>query len=80
MTLTFGKLAPPEYVSKDTLNHFLVKSSAKDSLRRAKNVVFFLFCILFDRPMGGGAVAPPCPPGYATGVSIIKTIRSISML
>ena len=24
----------------------------KDSLRSAKNVVFFLFCILVDRPMG----------------------------
>ena len=37
------------YVSKNALNHFLVNSSAKDSLRRAKNVVFFLFCILVDR-------------------------------
>ena len=49
------------YVSKNALNYFLVNSSAKDSLRRAKNVVFFLFCILVDRPMGEPA------PGYATG-------------
>ena len=50
----FEKLAPsPQiYVSKDVLNHFLVHSIAKNSLRSAKNVVFFLFCILVDRPMG----------------------------
>ena len=29
----------------------LVNSSAKNSLKRAENVVFFLFCILVDRPM-----------------------------
>ena len=28
--------------------------SAKHRLRSAKNVVFFLFCILVGRPMGGG--------------------------
>ena len=41
------------YVSKDALNHFLVNSSAKKniSLKRAKNVVFSLFCILVDRPI-----------------------------
>ena len=37
------------YVSKDALNHFWVHSSAKNSLKRAKNVVFFLFCVLVDR-------------------------------
>ena len=54
VTLIFDKLAPPWiYVLKDALNHFLVNSSAKkNSLRTAKNV-FFLFCILVDRPMGG---------------------------
>ena len=57
------------YVSKNALNHFLVNSSAKDSLRRAKNVVFFLFCILVNRPMGGD-IAPPPAPGYATGYVI----------
>ena len=41
------------YVSNDALNHFLVNSSAKNSLKRAKNVVFSLFCILVDRPMVG---------------------------
>ena len=51
----FWQLAPPPwiYVSKDALNHFSVNSSAKNSLKRAKNVLFFLFCILVDRPMGG---------------------------
>ena len=46
---------------KNALNHFLVNSSAKDSLRKAKNVVFFLFGILVDRPIGGGggAIDPP---------------------
>ena len=50
------------YGSNDALNHVLVHSSPKTSLRSAKNVVFFLFCILVDRPMGGGAKAPPPPP------------------
>ena len=26
----------------------------KNNLRSAKNEVFFLFCILVDKPMGGG--------------------------
>ena len=32
-------------------------------------MVFILFCILVDRPMGVGAIAPPrrpLPPGYVT--------------
>ena len=29
-------------------------------------MVFFLFCILVDRPMGGG-YSPPPPPGYDAG-------------
>ena len=67
MTLIFDKLSPPtpKYVSKDALNHFLVNSNAKNSLRRVKNVVFFLFCILVDWSMGGGGAKPPSP-GYAT--------------
>ena len=47
------------YVSNDALNHFLVNSNAKkNSLKRAKNEVVSLFCILVDRSMGGGAMAP----------------------
>ena len=62
----FWQLAPPWiYVSNDTLNHFLVNSSAKNSLKRAKNVIFFLFCILVGRPMEGG-YSPRLPHGYAT--------------
>ena len=64
MTLNFEKSAHPWiYVSKDVLNHFLVNSNAKISLRRAKNVLYFLFCILVDRPMK--KLWPPPPPGYA---------------
>ena len=54
-------LAPPPPLNKRfklCLNHFLVQSSAKESLRSAKNVVFSLFCILVGRPMEG-AIAPP---------------------
>ena len=51
----FDKLTPsPEtYVSNDVLNHYLVHSNAKNSLKNAKNVEFFPFCILVDMPMGG---------------------------
>ena len=56
------------YVSKNALNHFLVNSCAKDSLGRAKNVVFFLFCILVDRPMGGN-------PPPATLLAMLLPIR-----
>ena len=55
VTFIFDKLATPWiYVSKDALNHFLVHSITKNSLRKAKNVVFSLFCILVDRPIGKG--------------------------
>ena len=48
---------------------YATESSAKESLRSAKNVVFSLFCILVGGPMGR-AIAPPAPPsGYATGYS-----------
>ena len=50
---------PRIYVSKDALNHVLFHSSAKNTLRSAENVVFFFFCILVDRPMGGKS--PPLP-------------------
>ena len=56
---------PPQMnVSNYALNHFLVWSSAKESLRSAKNVVFFLFCILVGRPMGGVIASPPRPPPW----------------
>ena len=51
----FWQISPPWiYVLKDALNHFLVHSSINNSLRKDKNVVFSLFCILVDRPMGEG--------------------------
>ena len=61
--INFWQISSPPliYVSKDALNHFLVNSSTKNSLKRAKNVVFFLFCILVDRPMQG-VIAPPALP------------------
>ena len=55
----FDKLAPPRiYVYKDVLNYYLVYSSTYNSLKSAKNVFFFLFCILVDMPMGEG-YSPP---------------------
>ena len=54
VSFIFDKLAPWIYGSKDALNHVLVHSSPKTSLRSAKHVVFFLICILVDRPMNGG--------------------------
>ena len=74
MTLIFDELAPSN-VSKDALNHFLVNSSAKDSLRTAKNVVFFLFFILVDRPMGGAIAPPPRPPPLVTLLTMLLPIR-----
>ena len=65
------------YVSNDALNHFLVNSSAKNSLKRAKNVVFSLFCILVDRPMGG-AVFPASP--MATLLLVLRHIMVKSAL
>ena len=61
MSFSFDKLAPLLHKRiKICLNHFWVYSSAKDSLRRAKNVVFSLFCIFVDKPMGGAlALSPP---------------------
>ena len=53
------------YVSKNALNHFLVNSSAKDSLRRAKNVVFFYSAFWLTGQWGG--YSPPPRPGYTTG-------------
>ena len=44
-------------------SYFLVQSSAKESLKSAKTVVFSLYCILIGRPMGGG-YSPPRPPPW----------------
>ena len=85
MTLIFDKLAPHLNIcSKDDLNYFLVNSNAKNSLRRAKNVLFFLFCILVDSSMGGGYSPSPRPPTWLRycprhirkGVSIRRNIAS----
>ena len=54
----FDKLPPQIHVLKDALNHFLVHSREKNNLKSAKNVVFFLFCILVNRPWGAIALAP----------------------
>ena len=53
-------LANPVYVTKNASYHFLVHSSAKDSLRSAINEVSFLSYILEDRPIGR-TIAPPPP-------------------
>ena len=43
---------PKTNASKEALNHVWAHSSAKDSLRNTKNVIFCLFCIFVDRPIG----------------------------
>ena len=54
VSFIFNKLDPPTiYVSKDVLNHYLVHSSAFSSLKSAKKVMYFSFCILVDMPLGG---------------------------
>ena len=55
------QIIPPNAQQRSTplaVNHLLVHSSPKNSLRSAKNVVFSLFCILVNRPIRG-ATAPP---------------------
>ena len=64
MSNIFDKLAPL-YVSKDALDQLLVHSMSKHCLRKAKNLVFSLFCILVDIPKGG--LQPPLFSGYAIG-------------
>ena len=68
MSSSFDKLAlPPRiYVLKDALNHFLVHSSAKDSLRSAENMASSL-SLHFGRQADGGG-GGKSPPGYATGL------------
>ena len=57
VSFIFDKLAPspPEYMFRKMFYiPILIHSSALNSLKRAKSVVFVLFCILVDMPMGGG--------------------------
>ena len=56
------------------INHFLVHSSPKNSLRSAKNVVFFLFCILVDMPIGGATAPHPHWLRYWFHASILMLI------
>ena len=66
------KLALLNKCFKRGLSHFSVHSSAKDSLRSAKNVIFLLLCILINKPMGDIIAPLPGRPGYAT-VSALAT-------
>ena len=59
MSFIFYKLAPQNKHFKVCFKSFLIYSSAKDSLRSAKYVVFSLFCILGGRPMGGYSSLAP---------------------
>ena len=69
VSFIFDKLAPPLNICfKNVLNHYLFHSSAQNSLKSAKNVVFFLFCILVDLSKGG--LAPL--PGYAAGPRCVQ--------
>ena len=57
----------------------------KNSLKRVKNVVFFLFCILVHRPMGGYIPSAPLGTllvlGLTTSVNTLhKIIPKISVL
>ena len=52
--------SPSAYVSKNALNHFLVYFSAKNSLKSAKNVVFFILRLGWQA--NRGAIAPPPAP------------------
>ena len=60
MSCIFEKLATPSLNKRGKIcfKPFFVFSSAKDGLKRGKNLVFSLFCILVGMPIGGGAVAP----------------------
>ena len=70
---------PQINVSNNALKHFLVLSSAKDSLRSAKNVVFSLFCILVGSPLA----RPPTPPnkrfklGFKAFFSLIQCKKRV---
>ena len=61
VSFIFDKLPTLSICFKNALNHFLVYFSAKNSLRSAKNVIFFI--LHFGWQASGGAAAPR-PPGY----------------
>ena len=65
VSFIFDKLPPPLSIIcfKRCLKSLKSIPVQKNSLRSAKNVVFSLFCILVDRPMGRGCYTSP---GYAT--------------
>ena len=70
----FWQLAPPlnicfKWCFKSLFSQFQRK---KNSLKRAKNVIFSLFCILVDRSMGGEAIAPASP--MATLLLVLRHI------
>ena len=46
-------------------------SLQKNRLRSAKNVIFFLLCILVDRPTGEGGVLTPNPPLLRTPLILL---------
>ena len=79
MSFVFDKLSPPPLLNKHFkigFKSFLVYSSAKDSLRSAKNMVFFLFSILVGRPIIGGAIAPRSPPPLPTRLALLRFNRA----
>ena len=82
--LVGSPLAPPQInVSNYALNHFLVQSSAKESLRSAKTL-YFPYSTFWSAGQwgGGGAIASPAPPpGYATvqGIDIDFHLTCILM-
>ena len=84
MTFIFDKLAPPPqiYVSNDALNHFLVNYNAKNSLRRAKNVVFFYSAFWLTGQWG--AIAPPwlryCVSQTIRGIFYPKSLQQVLLL
>ena len=77
MTLIFDKVAPPsEYMLKKKYFKSLFSPFQREKTvsEELKKVVFFLFCILVDRPMGGGAIAPPPPATLLIGRLTISKI------
>ena len=60
------------YISNDALNHFWVHSRAKDCLRSAKNVVFFLV-LHFGRQADKRVAIAPASSGCATAMIDAET-------
>ena len=60
-TFIFDKLAPPPLNKgfKICFKSFFESILVQDSLRRAKNLVFFLFSILVGKPIGELQLPPP---------------------